>query len=200
MTCGQKTFREKLGEILMNKELAAKVESAKAIIDDAVGRFGLSAIYGGTSGGKDSVCVRHLFEQEHGPNSIEWVHNAKGYPDTHPYTVNLLYAMAVQGQDVNFVHRSHMENHVDRCGYQAQIDGSRRAEYDRTVKCTTVMVDGLDINRKDMPPILENSMFGLTFIYPIYNWSDQDVFDYLESQGIYLTPEYTGEHNLIKVF
>lgn len=181
-----------------SQELNAKVETALGLIRDNAEKFG-DKIYAGTSGGKDSAALRHLTESL--GLKIEWVHNAKPYPFTHPYTVELLYSAAIDGQDLNFVHRDHMGDFIKQRGYQAQLDGSRRAEFDRTDgKCTTVMLDGEDINREQMPPVLENSLFGLTFVYPMYDWSDQDVFDYLEANNVYLSPEYVEEHKLIKRF
>lgn len=144
-------------------------------------------VYTGTSGGKDSVAVHHLINKSplyslHKP-SLPNVHTAK--PGiTHPKTLEFLYG---QPNLVLHIPKSHpMPRYL-----KTQIDGTRASEYDRTDgRSTDIIVGGQICSREDMPLFVRNGLFGLNFVFPIYDWTDEQVWAYLFKNNIPYSDEY----------
>jgi 3'-phosphoadenosine 5'-phosphosulfate sulfotransferase (PAPS reductase)/FAD synthetase len=76
-------------------------------------------------------------------------------------------------------------------GYKTQIDGTRIAEHDRSNgRAVDVVIDGKQVSRKELPLYLENGLFGLNFVYPIYDWSDAEVWAAIAHYDIPFSEEY----------
>ena len=47
-----------------------------------------------------------------------------------------------------------------------------------------------------MPSFVKNGIFGLSITYPIVDWTDEEVFDYLDNNEIPFSAEYmrNGEY------
>ena len=146
-------------------------------------RVDLLSTYIGHSGGKDSVCIAHLMHRAFPTHEFLLVHTPK-VGVTHPATVEFLYQLpqplllCPAGQH-------------DRLGFKAQVDGTRAAEYDRTDgRSTDVVVDGRNVSRRDMPMFVAKGLFDLQFIYPIVDWSDEEVWSYIFFRNIPFSAEY----------
>lgn len=140
--------------------------------------------YIGTSGGKDSVVIMWLTDQVFTSPKLPVIHTPKR--ETHPDTVNFLYDMS-RDRTILFCTK---EDHKD-LDYDTQIDGTRIAEYNRTDGRSTHLVqDGKEVSRLEMDMWWPNGLFGLNFVYPIFDWSDEDVWACILKNEIPFTQEY----------
>ena len=73
---------------------------------------------------------------------------------------------------------------------ECQIDGARRSEANRPGKSSNFISNGRDVNRAELPPFVAKGLFNISFCYPIYDWTDEDVFDYLYEYKIPFSNEY----------
>lgn len=177
-----------------------KVASAVAAIKVAKDRFG-SGLFLGHSGGKDSAVILHLTTQVIKAHEITIVHNVKPMIDAaedevaaltamHPPTLEYLYTQVCTKHEVQFMHSNKMKNWLLKNMLRCQVDGARRSEWDRPGKSSEIIVDGEKVSRKEMPQFVEKGIFDLSIVYPIYNWTDTDVFDYLYENQIPFSKEY----------
>ena len=142
--------------------------------------------YVGHSGGKDSVVVNHLALFAYGANSYPIVHTPKvsGSNKVHELTRKFLYEL---DEVVTYVPSSLHST----LGYKTQIDGTREAEASREDgRSTTFVKDGIDVPRTAMGPYFENGLFGLNFVYPIYDWSDLEVWAFIYHYKLPISGEY----------
>jgi 3'-phosphoadenosine 5'-phosphosulfate sulfotransferase (PAPS reductase)/FAD synthetase len=178
----------------------SKVDSALQLIRDAKNKFG-SGLFLGHSGGKDSTVVLHLTSQVIKPHELTIVHNVKPLLNEteddvakltamHELTLQFLYKMVGTKYEVQFMHSSKMPNWIAKNMLKCQIDGARRSEWNRPGKSSEIIVNGEKISRKDMPSFVERGIFDLSMLYPIYDWTDDDVFDYLHENEIPMSQEY----------
>ena len=139
--------------------------------------------YVGHSGGKDSVTICNLVDTTLPGNDLLRIHTPK--PEaTHPDTVTFLYALHKP------VLYCPAEEH-SRIGVRVQIDGTRIFEHDRRDgRSTDVMIDGRSMSREHLPLYVKHGLFGLSFIYPIYDWTDADVWAYIVANNIPFSKEY----------
>ncbi len=145
--------------------------------------------YVGHSGGKDSVLVRWLADIA-GLKGMMTVHTPK--PEgvrnaVHPLTKEFVYALnrpvlhIPDGQQDAFK----VMNLV------VQIDGTRRAEADRRDgRDVGLIVDGVEKSRSEVPLYLDTGLFGQSFIYPIYDWTDAEVWATIFAYNIPYSAEY----------
>ena len=177
------------------------VQGIAVKIKDAINRLRslspdlLDGIYIGTSGGKDSVLVHWLMKkawQGSQPSLVKpWngeefmiVHTTKTSV-THPKTLEFLYSR-------NFPIMYCPAGKHSSLGLKTQIDGTRRSEFDRTDGRSTDLIgdNGVTLSREHMQMIVRNGLFGLNFVYPIYDWSDEDVWAAIWCNDIPYTQEY----------
>jgi len=165
-------------------DLERKVELAKLRITEAVSVFG-DSLFLGHSGGKDSTVIYHLTKSVF--PDIKVVHTPK--TDTHRDTIMFLYELSM-GQRIDFVPASMMEQYLKNTGLRCQIDGTRAAEYNRDTKSTDLVVDGVSVSRENMPAFVESGLFGMSVLYPIVEWTDEEVFTWLRANEISISLEY----------
>jgi len=166
-------------------------------------------VISGHSGGKDSVVINDLITKA-GCDSRRYaiVHNVKpllgtsGDPvaaltEMHPATLEFLYTNVCLEQTLTFLHASKMKNWVTNNHITCQIDGSRLCEYTRSGKSSEFIVNGKSVSRSEMTEYIENGIFGLNMSYPIFDWSDTDVFDYIALNDLKISNEYylNGEYD-----
>ena len=179
----------------MNQE---KVNSALHHIRRAFDLFG-KAMFTGHSGGKDSVVIHHLTKQI--VQDFVTVHNVKpmlgtsGDPvaaltEQHPKTLLFLYEYVTKHHPVVFMHSSFMPEYVKNNNLKCQIDGARISEAGRAGKSSNFVMNGETHNRKDLVPLVAGGLFGIHFCYPILDWTDDDVFDYIFENQLHLSEEY----------
>lgn len=172
---------------VLPENLQRKVEASLLRIGQAVSQF-YNGLYVGHSGGKDSVVITHLTRLV--CPSVRIVHNPK--PDIHPDTKTFIQEMAKIFL-IDFVDPNEMQAFLKYHHLTAQVDGTREAEFDRLEKSTTYISNGVDVSRKGMGAFTENGIFGLTLIYPIFDWTDAEVFDYIRCNNLPLSKEYNSE-------
>ena len=156
----------------------------------------------GTSFGKDSLTITELAREvmaERGYGDIPLVHNPKAAPATHPETMTFAYYYCIENA-VQFIPGSQMIDFINNNGFVLQVDGTRRAEFSRTDKSNDFIKDGKSVNRTEIEPYIENGIFGLNIVFPILDWEDHHVFEFLASRDIFLSPEYQGEYAKISSF
>lgn len=147
-------------------------------------------VYVATSGGKDSVVVHHLARKVFG-DQVPVIHTPKtsGFNKVHPATVAFLYEQSAK-YGLSIVPFEQMQKHLDDRNLRIQIDGTRRAEFNRDDRSSDVVVNGKLISRADMPAHTVGGLFGNESIFPIVDWSDDDVWAYIGQEGIEVTEEY----------
>lgn len=172
-------------------QLPFMVEEAKKRIKHAP--FDFDGMYVGHSGGKDSVLVRWLVDQALGDKgkSMLTVHTPKpaGVRNAvHQATKEFLYSLnrPVLYLPVDADHK--------QFGLKTQIDGTRMAEAARRDgRDVGVVVRGKERSRADMPLYLEDGLFNLQFIYPIFDWTDLQVWSAIFLYQIPFSDEYHDE-------
>lgn len=147
-------------------------------------------VYVGHSGGKDSVLVRWLTDKVLG-SGVMTVHTPKPTGvrnEVHPLTKEFLYGL---NRPVLYVPDGES---LPKLGYTIQIDGTRIAEADRRDgRDVGLVVEGKEVSRNETPLYLEKGLFGQKFCYPIYDWSDEEVWAAIFHYDIPLSPEYYHE-------
>lgn len=161
----------------------------------------------GHSGGKDSCVIHHLSSIIMG-NNFKIVHNVKPLLGTsndkilmltemHPLTLEFLYTNLLSTNEVVFLHHSNMSEFIKKNKLTCQVDGARIAEYNRPGKSSNIIRNNENVNRLYMKEYEECGIFNLAIIYPILDWSNNDVFDYLCNNKINFSKEYivNNEYN-----
>lgn len=158
---------------------------------DRLKKFALSSsTYVGHSGGKDSVVVHHLAKKAFGPK-VPVVHTPKitGFNAVHPDTIDFLYRLSAE-EGLYIVPGKNMREFLDDHNLSFQVDGTRVDECDRTDRSADVVIDGKTISRSEMPVVTFNGLFGQASVFPIFDWSDSDVWRYIELEGLEVSAEY----------
>jgi 3'-phosphoadenosine 5'-phosphosulfate sulfotransferase (PAPS reductase)/FAD synthetase len=141
-----------------------KVESAQAIIRDAVEKHGHRAFVS-YSGGKDSRVLLHLVASV--CPRVLVVHNAHPGEDK-PEEFGFLVTVPPK--------REVIPQLLEACELSVSLDGSRRAE-DKPI-----MINGKEVPRSEMAgPIVHGGHYGLLTVCPMWDWEDEDVWHYLEA-------------------
>ncbi len=160
------------------------------LVDEAVKRiefnpFGTKGLFVGHSGGKDSSVVRWLADQA-GQSDCLTVHIPKpnGADGVQNLTRKFLYEL-----DRSVLY---MPNYrFEAFGLKTQIDGTRMAEAQRRGgRGCTIVIRGKECSRADMPLYLEDGLFGLQFVYPIFDWTDLQVWATIFLHNIPFSKEY----------
>lgn len=140
-------------------------------------------LYIGHSGGKDSVVIHWLMQQAFPNNTYPVLHTPKPQ-ETDVDTIFFLYSRPFP---IMYVPK---EVH-GRFGFKTQVDGSRRDEYTRTDgRSTHIIKDGQEVSREHMTMFVQNGLFGLNFVYPIVDWSNEDVWACIYKNQLDISPEY----------
>jgi 3'-phosphoadenosine 5'-phosphosulfate sulfotransferase (PAPS reductase)/FAD synthetase len=153
----------------------------------------------GHSGGKDSTVILHLTKFV--VPKFKIVHNVKpmlgtsGDPvgaltEQWPQTLEFMYTDVCKNNSVTFMHSTAMEQWVSENNLLCQIDGARKSEATRAGKSANIIRDGVSVSRSEMKELETNGIFGLAICYPILDWTDVDVFDYLTENKIAISKEY----------
>ena len=166
--------------------IEAKVLAALARIRGAYS----PGLYVGHSGGKDSAVILNLVDRALPNVVVPIVHTPKP-TDTHPLTVSYLYRL---GRPVLYLPSdasSKLWPFTDNA-LTVQVDGTRIDEHDRTDGRSTDFVDdGVSKPRTELRAFVEKGLFGLSFCYPIYDWTTAEVWQYISENNIEVSEEYT---------
>jgi len=187
---------------LDNKVKVAKERIIKAFKDNN------NLVFVSHSGGKDSCVVYDLVKTALGDGEFPVIHNVKpllgtsgteigALTEMHPETLEFLYSKVASVHPVYFFHASEMKDFIDVTCARASIDGSRLCEYTRKGKSSEFIKNGKNVSRSEMTDYIENGLFGLNQCFPIFDWSDDDVFDYIEHFALDISEEYTKNGELL---
>jgi 3'-phosphoadenosine 5'-phosphosulfate sulfotransferase (PAPS reductase)/FAD synthetase len=143
-------------------------------------------IYCATSGGKDSAVIMHLTHQVF-PGCL-FIHNPKS--ETDPRTVQMLYEYSMK-YHILYCRGADMQTLITSGGFEGQIDGTKRCEWNRSDKSIDVIIDGKNVRRDEMNAAwVVNGIWGIQNLYPILEWSDEKVFEFCRENSIPLSKEY----------
>lgn len=172
-----------------NEDFLSALSRVDDLLDKAASRLvneGYHELYVGHSGGKDSVLVRYIADLV--DVNIPTLHTPKinGENAVHPLTKEFLYSLSTQ-RDIIYCKGNPKEVY----GFSTQIDGTRRAEFNREDgRSTYVVINGKEVSREEMPVYVKNGLFGLNFIYPIVDFTDEEVWAIIHSKKIPFSEEY----------
>ena len=188
-------------------ELTDKIEKSKQLIKELIDKHP-TGIYCGHSGGKDSSVVFHLALEFYPEMHV--LHNVKklfetnqsepvGQTDVNADTLKLFYEYTVpQAKNVIMLAPDKMQSTIKEFGLTCQIDGTRRDECERYEKSSIFVRDGIEVNREELPEYVADGLFGMSFLYPIYDWNSTDVFNYIKLNNIPLSDEYLTDPEYIE--
>lgn len=180
-----------------------KIEQAKQRIKEYISN--VDSIFIGHSGGKDSVAVHNLtlevLKEMDMDNNLTIIHNPKkifdkskhdsaGQTDVYYETLEFLYGTVSEYANITIVNPTNMSNFVKSKNLTMQIDGTRADENERVTKSSNLVLNGKEQNREHMTAFNPKGLYNLEFLYPIFDWNTTDVFTYLESKNIEISPEY----------
>lgn len=136
----------------------------------------------GHSGGKDSVVITNLALTI--CSDLPLLHNPK--PDiTTKETIEFLYGLNMPTLYIP----PDLEDQSMKL--ETQIDGTRRYEFDRTNgKSTDFIWNGKSTPRSELPLFVKNGLYGRNYIYPIFDWTDAEVWAYLLTKNLPFSKEY----------
>lgn len=162
-----------------------------ALVSQAVHRLtymnpkALGESYVGHSGGKDSVLIHHLVGMTFGHDRVPVLHTPKleGPNTVHPLTRDFLYSRPYP--------IIYYPGRPTLIGYTDQVDGTRKFEATRNDgRSTNVIFDGEDVPRDKMREFTDNGLFGLRVYFPIYDWTDAQVWAAIHVLKIPYSLEY----------
>lgn len=140
--------------------------------------FEKEGMYVGHSGGKDSVVVHYLATQALGPAVLSY-HNVK--QETHPLTTEFLTGVP----NITYLQEGEFPP------LPTQIDGTRVSEHNRQDgRSVDFVLGGKNVSRTQLTQYVENGLFGKNFVYPIYNWTDEQVWAYIRFRNLKYSKEY----------
>lgn len=173
-------------------DINVAIDRVPALVTEAIRRlrespFDVQSMYIGHSGGKDSVLVTYLADQAFGDEALPTIHNTK--PDgvenaVHPLTQKFLY-----GLDRVITYMPLSASLPPEL--TTQIDGTRISEWNREDgRSVDVIKNGQSVSRRELELYMENGLFGRNFVYPIFDWSDVEVWAAIHVLNIPYSPEY----------
>lgn len=166
--------------------LHAKIEQAKDRIRQASMDY---TCYIGHSGGKDSAVVLHLAESIDHNFPIVHTPKTQGMNAIHPATLTYLYSLSVSRQ-INLIPIEQMLKWLAFNDLEVQIDGTRSDENERSDRSSDLIVDGKSINRAHMTQWNPSGLFGTPMLYPIFDWSTEEVWTYIAEFKVPISKEY----------
>lgn len=146
-------------------------------------------VYVGHSGGKDSVLVRWLADNTLGTR-VPTIHTPKPWGiknAVHPLTKEFLYNL---NRPIMYLPDGYLETNA-YSHFKVQIDGTRQAEADRRDgRDVGLIIEGKEVSRTETPLYLKKGLFGKSYCYPIYDWSDVEVWTAIFAYDIPFSREY----------
>lgn len=144
-------------------------------------------IFVGHSGGKDSIVVYDLVTKFLQPK-VPVLHTPKPEGinnETDIETVKFLYSRPFSIMYIP------LGNPLPE-GFKTQVDGTRREEYNRkNGKSIDFISNGVSTSRQDLnSPYSSNGILGLNLVYPIYDWTDAEVWAYIAVNELEYSREY----------
>jgi 3'-phosphoadenosine 5'-phosphosulfate sulfotransferase (PAPS reductase)/FAD synthetase len=169
------------------RTIDARIEEARERILDMPFN-GVYGVYVGHSGGKDSVLVRWLVDQT--LDNVPTVHTPKPKGvknEVHPLTKEFLYGL---NRHIHYIPDGCIET-SEFAHFVTQIDGTRAAEATRRDgRDVGLIIEGKEVSRAECPLYLEKGLFGKQYVYPIYDWSDLEVWAAILTKNIPFSREY----------
>lgn len=165
------------------------------------------------SGGKDSLACLYLLEPEWDDLTVAWVNTGAAFPETikqmdeikalvphfveiqsqqsieaHGYPVDVLPISATGlGQQVNGSEGRKFQSKYDCCGFALWVPTYRAMHQ----MGATVIIRGQKRCDAQKSPIKDGQTIdGIRYEFPLDDWTDQDVTQYLAQRGVALPSNY----------
>lgn len=174
-------------------ELEVAMRNVVARSEEAVQRirnapFLHAGTYVGHSGGKDSVLVHRLVTVALGDVPVIHTPKPKGIRnEVHPLTREFLYSRPFP---ILYLPDGLIQTE-EYAKFSTQVDGTRRAEASRRDgRDVGLVIAGAERSREECPLYLPKGLFGKQYIYPIYDWSDAEVWAAIFELDIPFSMEY----------
>lgn len=147
----------------------------------------------GHSGGKDSVVNHFITNLALATDELPVVHTCKpgGHNAIHPLTLEFLYSLPFP---VHLIPRYKETTLGDL--YAVQYDGSRASEWTRTDRSADFIKDGKSVKRDQLQLVVTNSMYGMTYVFPMFDWTDSQVWACIFHYNLSYSKEYEYEHSI----
>lgn len=144
--------------------LTEKIKEAQNRIEECLSVYGRNRSYSAFSGGKDSRATLKLVQSVYPEVTI--IHNGHAGEEVGDQ-VGVLCIREPKAAMVPIF--------LQTVDLRLQFDGTRRDE-DKTV-----IFEGEEIHRSQMPTWkCSNGVFGLSCCFPLWDWTEEEVFAYLE--------------------
>jgi 3'-phosphoadenosine 5'-phosphosulfate sulfotransferase (PAPS reductase)/FAD synthetase len=167
--------------------MSIHVTKALARIQKAHDTF-KGSLFCGHSGGKDSTVILDLALKV--DPGIKIIHNSKD--STHLETILFLYELS-KVHTVFFVPGKDMQEFLESNDLSCQIDGTRIAEATREDgRSVDLISNGENLSRSDMRLFENRGLYNMSMLYPIYDWSDEQIWTYIVQNNIPVSKEYKG--------
>ena len=148
-------------------------------------------LYIGHSGGKDSATILHLVDTALPGHNLPILHTPK-FGETHPKTIEYLYRL---GRPLLYLPKE-ARSPFGEDVFRVQVDGTRIDEHDRTDGRSTDFVDeGVSRPRTELRAFVERGLFGRSFLYPIFDWTTEEVWEYLNTNNLKVSEEYDEDRD-----
>lgn len=148
-------------------------------------------VYAGNSGGKDSAVLDHLlqragikYESYYTNTTIDPKGTIRHIRENYPHTKILHPKLSFY----ELVEKKGLPTRLNRycCDILKEYGSVGRAVFEGVRSCESTNRQGRDYIQCDR----RKSQKGSKHIYPLYDWSDKDIWDYIEKHNIKLAPAY----------
>lgn len=183
--------KESVIAVIEDGSLAQKITKAEKRIKRVWDLYSTIRQCIGHSGGKDSIVVHHLVSSL--LSGLPVIHSAKldGENAIHPETLKFIY-----GRPFKIIYYPRSVNHS--ADFDLQYDGTRADEFERLDKSSDLIVNGKSISREHMSYFNTSGLFGMKYCYPIFDWTDSDVWAYIWAKQLDFSKEYSEERKVLK--
>ena len=178
----------------MSNSIEQKAEIAQSRINTCIQKINPNEVYVAYSGGKDSAVVLDISYKVFKPTVIMngWLEVQLEWEDKDNFldAVRLMNTILPEKYPnargvITTAPKANGIEIVKRLGFSRQIDGTRAAEHSRTGKSTSFVRNGCIINRKYLDNyFVKEGLSGLSMIYPIFDWTDEEVLEYVKVNGL----------------
>jgi len=153
--------------------------------------FGMK-IYAGNSGGKDSAVLDHLlqrsgikYESFYTNTTIDPPGTIRHIRENYPHTKILQPKLSFY----ELVEKKAFPTRINRycCYYLKEYAGAGKAVFEGIRSCESSKRKGRDYIECDTRKLMK----GGKHIYPLYDWTDEDIWNYIKKYDIKLAPAYS---------
>lgn len=169
--------------------LEEKIKGSNKIITTVINS--MDRLCGGFSGGKDSVVVHHLVRQINSDIPFYYANTTIDPAGTVPFIRNNFPDVMILNPKESFyqlIKRKGLPTRLNRycCEYLKEYVGIGKNMFEGVRSAESKNRQGRDYIQCDS----RKSYKGGQHIYPIYDWTDEDVWEYIEHYNLPIAPSY----------